>query len=60
MEKQYLSSSEACEFLGIGKTKLFKLKKEGRLPYIKIDKKLVFDKNDLVKFMDSLKQVGDK
>lgn len=58
MDKKYLSVSEACEFLGIKRTKLYLLKKEGRIPFIKIDKTLVFDKDDLVKFMESLKQIN--
>lgn len=60
MEDKYLDVKGACEFLKIGKTKLFRLKKEGRIPFIKLDGSVVFDRDDLIKFMDSLKQINDK
>lgn len=56
MEKKYYSVDEACEFLGIKKTKLYELMKGG-LPYIKLGKLTKFDKVDLISYMDSLKQV---
>ena len=58
MTDKYLSANEACEFLKIGKTKLFRLKKEGRIPFIRIDRSIFFDRDDLIKFMDSHKQKG--
>lgn len=56
MKKRYLSVEEACEFLGIKRTKLYRLKKEGGLPYIRLGGSLKFDEEDLVKWMDSLKK----
>lgn len=60
MEDKYLDVKQACEFLKIGKTKLFRLKKEGKIPYIKVEGSLCFDKDDLIKFMDSHKQLDNK
>jgi excisionase family DNA binding protein len=60
MEKKYLDVKEACEFLNIGRSKLFVLKKEGRIPYIRIDRSIFFDKEDLIKFMDSHKKIDKK
>ncbi len=56
MEKKYLNTQEACEFLGISKATLFRLKKEGRIPFIKLGNSLKFDKDDLIKFMNNLKE----
>lgn len=56
MIKKYLSVEETCEFLGIKRTKLYKLKNEGGLPYIKLGGSLKFDVEDLIKWMDSLKE----
>lgn len=56
MDKKYLSVNEACEFLGIKRTKLYLLKKEGALPYIQLGKTIKFDIEDLIKYMESLKQ----
>jgi excisionase family DNA binding protein len=60
MNERYLDVNEACEFLKMGRTKLYKLKKEGRIPYIKIDRSIYFDKNDLIEFMESHKRVDKK
>lgn len=60
MEKKYLDVKEACEFLKMGRTKLYKLKNEGRIPYIKIDRSTFFDRDDLIKFMESHKRIDKK
>ncbi len=56
MIKKYLSVEETCEFLGIKRTKLYKLKNGGGLPYIKLGGSLKFDVEDLIKWMDGLKE----
>lgn len=60
MEKKYLSVDEACEFLGVKRTKLYNLKKEGGIPYIQLGGSLKFDKLDLEKYMESLKKIDKK
>lgn len=60
MGKKYLNVDEACEFVNMSRAKLFKLKKEGRIPYIKIDNILSFDRDDLIEFMNSHKQIDKK
>ena len=54
MEKKYLNTDEACEFLGISRPTLYRLKKQG-LPYFKLGGSLKFDKEDLVKWIERLK-----
>jgi excisionase family DNA binding protein len=46
-EDQLLSISEAAEFLNLKKSTIYKRKSEGRIPYMKIGKKLYFSKSDL-------------
>lgn len=59
MDKKYLDVKEACEFLGISRPTLYRLKEEG-LPYFKLRGSLRFDKADLEKWIETLKQSDKK
>lgn len=48
--KQFLNTKEACELLGVSRTKLYELKKEG-LPYIKLGGSLRFDKDQVIEWV---------
>jgi len=46
-ENDWLSIEEAIKYLGMGKTVLYKLAREGGIPASKIGKKWIFEKNQL-------------
>lgn len=60
MEDKYLDVAGACKFLKISRATLFKLKKEGELPYIQATRSLVFDRDDLIEWMNKYKKVDKK
>jgi excisionase family DNA binding protein len=53
--QRLLTTSETMQYLSIGKTKLFKMVKEGRLNPVRIDSNLRFDKEDLDEFISRSK-----
>ena len=53
--QRLLTTSETMKYLSIGKTKLFKLIKDGRLNPVRIDSNLRFDKEDLDEFISRSK-----
>lgn len=55
MEDKYLNVEEVCKFLKISRSTLFKLKKEAKLPYAKLGGTLIFDRDDLIKWVDDQK-----
>lgn len=55
--KKWLSIGEASKYLGIGKTKLYGLAQEGKLPAAKLDKQWKFNTADLDKWLKSNKSI---
>jgi len=53
VEKRGYTATEACWYLGIGKTKLHQLLANGVLPRRWIDSRLVFLKDDLDRLLES-------
>lgn len=49
-EKEYLSPTEACAYMGIGKNTLENWKKKG-LRYIKIERKVYISKSHIDEFL---------
>ncbi len=49
-----LNVYEACQFLSIGRTKLYQLIKDGKIPAKKLDGKTIFLKQDLEDFVTQL------
>src|ERR1043165_4631155 len=47
MNTTWLSTDEAAEYLGIGKTNLYALTKEGRIPATRLGKKWVYERDTL-------------
>ena len=47
MESKWLSTEEAAEYLGMGKTKLYSLSQGGKIPVSKVGKKWVYDQQAL-------------
>jgi len=56
MEKRLLTVKEACEYLGISKTTLYKLIKEGKLKPVKLGKITRFEKEDIDRLIKESKQ----
>ena len=52
-EKNILNVSEAAEFLGLAKQTLYGYTSTNKIPFKKVNKKLFFDKKDLVKWLDT-------
>jgi Helix-turn-helix domain len=53
VEKRGYTATEACWYLGIGKTKLHQLLANSVLPRRWIDSRLVFLKDDLDRFLEN-------
>src|SRR2546425_1099379 len=47
METKWLSTEEAADYLGIGKTKLYSLSQSGRIPVSKVGKKWLYERQSL-------------
>lgn len=56
MGKKYLTVSDLCQKLGIGKTTAYKLIKEKKIRSGKVGKKIVVQKSDLKKYIDEILQ----
>ena len=53
MEKRFLSFPEAAAFLSLSRSKVEKLVGQGKIPSYKIDKRRVFDKEELIEWVKS-------
>lgn len=49
--KNYLDSSDACIFLGVAKSYLYKLTHSKAIPYFKTGKKIYFNREDLESYI---------
>lgn len=50
---ELLTINEALEYLKISRGSLYKLMKQKAFPYIKLEKRVLFRKNDIDKFLNS-------
>jgi DNA repair protein RadD len=53
MKDALIGTEEAAEFLGLGKTKLYELTREGRVPARRVGKKWMYDRAELADWMRS-------
>lgn len=51
-EKDILNISEAADYLGLAKQTLYGYTSTNKIPFKKVNKKLFFDKKDLLKWLD--------
>lgn len=51
--KQYLTKKEAAELTNIGVRTIEKRMKDGDIPFIKVGRLVRFDRNKIIKWMDS-------
>ncbi len=58
MPERLYGVKETCSYLGISRTTLYRLMKDGELVAMTIYGKLLFDKNDLDGFIEKAKQKG--
>ena len=56
MTKRLLTEKETCNYLSIGRTKLYQLVKRRQIVPVRIDSAPRYDLNDLDKFIDKLKE----
>src|SRR5690606_38626343 len=50
-EKPWMSTDEAADFLGIGKTKLYALTREGKIPARRLGKKWTYERELLAEWL---------
>jgi excisionase family DNA binding protein len=55
MEQRYLPIPQTAEFLGVSKWTIYRLVKDQSIPYVPIRGRIVFDKEDLIAWMDKRK-----
>lgn len=62
MERQYINLSEAAELLGIDrrtfKKMLITAKQENKLNYTKLGRKILINKDKLIKYMDTTNKIN--
>jgi hypothetical protein len=58
LQKEWLSANEAMQILGIKQTTLWSYRKEGKLTFTKVNKKVYFLKKDILKLLNQNKVVG--
>ena len=56
--KEWLSAIETMDVLGIKQTTLWSYRKEGKLSFTKINKKVYFLRKDILKLLDQNKVIG--
>lgn len=52
--KQFFSVEEAALFIGVSRRTLFKMKKEGKIEYIQIGRRIIFDKDAVINLVKNL------
>ena len=55
MEQRYLQVKQAAQFLGVSRWTIHRLVKDQGIPFIPVRGRIVFDKEDLVSWMQKLK-----
>jgi excisionase family DNA binding protein len=50
--KEILTKKEVCDYLRISESVLNKLMKSGELPFIKFERRVVFRRSDIEKFLE--------
>ena len=57
MGNDWIGTDDASEHLGMGKTKLYELTREGRIPANRVGKKWMYDRSELSKWMRASQQL---
>ena len=59
MSKTWIGTYEAANYVGIGKTKLYALTREGRIPTKRVGKKWMYDRTELNEWMHASQRLED-
>ncbi|NOT01196.1 MAG: DEAD/DEAH box helicase family protein [Phycisphaerales bacterium] len=59
MSHSWIGTDEAAEYLGLGKTKLYELTREGRIPAKQVGKKWMYEREELAEWMRSSRPLED-
>ena len=59
MNTSWIGTSKAAEYLGIGRTKLYELTREGRIPARRLGKKWMYDRKELAAWMQASRRLKD-
>ncbi len=59
MVESWISTAAAAEYLGMGKTRLYALTREGRIPAKRVGKKWMYDREELGAWMQSSRRFED-
>jgi excisionase family DNA binding protein len=59
MSDAWIGTDEAAEYLGLGKTKLYELTRDGRIPAKKVGKKWMYEREELAAWMRSSRRLED-
>lgn len=60
MDKRYCSIKDVSEYTSLPVKTLYEWASQGRVPSIKVGRRVLFDLNDIDEFMKSLKRVINK
>ena len=59
MTSSWIDTNQAAEYLGMGKTKLYELTREGRIPARRLGKKWMYDREELAAWMQASRRLED-
>ena len=59
MKNAWIGTDQAAEYLGIGRTKLYELTREGRIPARRLGKKWMYDREELAAWMQASGRIED-
>ncbi len=59
MRNTWIGTDEAAEYLGMGKTKLYEITREGRIPATRVGKKWMYDHEELAEWVRSSRSLQD-
>ena len=59
MKNAWIGTDQAAEYLGIGRTKLYELTREGRIPARRLGKKWMYDREELAAWMQASRRIED-
>ena len=59
MNSPWIGTDQAADYLGIGRTKLYELTREGRIPARRLGKKWMYDREELTAWMQASRRLED-
>ncbi len=59
MNGPWIGTDQAADYLGIGRTKLYELTREGRIPARRLGKKWMYDREELAAWMQASRRLED-